>query len=127
VPEPSGWPFGLPCGALVEHEVAVTGPAGSLFMYRTDVLHRGSDFGAPRRSRFALLADYEVRGPSWTGKMAWPDRALHPSFVETMELASVRARRLFGFPAPGDPYWNEQTVADVGRRYPGMDMTPYAV
>jgi hypothetical protein len=22
-------------------------------------------------------------------------------------------------------YWDAQTVHDVGRRYPGMDMTPY--
>ena len=34
-------------------------------------------------------------------------------------------RCLFGFPAPDDPYWNEQTVADVAIRYPQMDMTPY--
>ena len=34
-------------------------------------------------------------------------------------------RDLFGFPKPGDPYWNEQTLADVAARYPGMDLTPY--
>jgi hypothetical protein len=37
----------------------------------------------------------------------------------------VRERDLFGFPRPGDGYWNEQTLADVAARYPGMDMTPY--
>jgi len=37
----------------------------------------------------------------------------------------VRERDLFGFPRPGDAYWNEQTLADVAARYPGMDMTPY--
>ena len=26
---------------------------------------------------------------------------------------------------PGDDYWNEQTLADVAARYPGIDMTPY--
>jgi hypothetical protein len=31
----------------------------------------------------------------------------------------------FGFPPPGHEYWNEQTLHDVGRRYPGMDMEPY--
>ena len=127
VPDERGaWTFSLPRGSLAEHEVAITGPAGSLFVYRTDVMHRGSDFSAPRRSRFALLADYQVRGPTWAGKMAWPDHALKPSFVEAMERATVRERDLFGFPRPGDPYWNAQTVADVGRRYPNMDMAPYA-
>jgi hypothetical protein len=38
----------------------------------------------------------------------------------------VRERALFGFPPPSHEYWNEQTVADVGERYPDMDMTPYA-
>ena len=38
---------------------------------------------------------------------------------------SVRERDLFGFPRPGDPYWNRQTVQDVAARYPGLDMEPY--
>lgn len=32
---------------------------------------------------------------------------------------------LFGFPAPGEEYWDTQTLRDVGKRYPHMDMTPY--
>lgn len=121
----SAFPNSLPAGALAGHEVAVTGPAGTLLLYRTDVLHRGTDFAAPGRARFAVLADYQVRGPSWAGKVAWPDHALQPAFVEVMERADVRQRDLFGFPRPGDPYWNAQTWRDVGRRYPRMDMGPY--
>jgi hypothetical protein len=37
----------------------------------------------------------------------------------------VRERSVFGFPAPGDPYWDEQTLADTQARYPGADLTPY--
>ena len=43
-----------------------------------------------------------------------------------MERATPAERCLFGFPAPGDPYWNAQTVADVSTRYPRMDMAPYS-
>jgi hypothetical protein len=32
---------------------------------------------------------------------------------------------VFGFPAPGDPYWDEQTLADTQVRYPKADLTPY--
>jgi hypothetical protein len=32
---------------------------------------------------------------------------------------------VFGFPAPGDPYWDEQTLADTQPRYPKADLTPY--
>ncbi len=42
-----------------------------------------------------------------------------------MERATPRERELFGFPAIGDPYWNDQTLTDVQCRYPKMDMAPY--
>jgi len=119
------WPFSIPRGSYADDEVLVTGPAGSLFVYRTDVLHRGTNFTEPGRSRFALLADYQARGAAWTGKMAWPNQAQHPGFVEVIERASVRERDLFGFPRPGDPYWTDQARHDVGRRYPNLDVTPY--
>ena len=32
---------------------------------------------------------------------------------------------MFGFPAPGDPYWDERTLTDTQERYPGFDLTPY--
>ncbi len=112
-------------GQLSEHEVRATAPAGSLLLYRTDVLHRGTDFGGPGRSRFTLLADYQARGKPWQGKMAWPQRAMHPGFVEMMVRASVRERDLFGWPRPDDEYWNDQTRTDVARRYPSIDLSPY--
>ena len=118
-------PLAQPPGAFADEEVAVVGPAGTLFTYRTDILHRGSAMTAKLRSRFALLADYEVWGPRWTGKVAWPNRGNDPDWIEMMERASVRERLLFGFPAPGDDYWDAQTLADVQLRYPKMDMSPY--
>ena len=120
------WPSKQAMGELVDVEVAVTGPAGSLFVYRTDILHRGSQIRRAEAARFVLLADYEVWGTRWTGKSAWPNHALDRAWVEMMERATPAERCLFGFPAPGDPYWNAQTVADVGSRYPRMDMAAYA-
>ena len=120
------WPFSLPRGTFADVEQLVTAPAGSLFVYRTDVFHRGTNFGAPGRSRFALLADFQARGPAWAGKMAWPNQVQHPGFIEVIERATVRERDLFGFPRPGDPYWNVQTLRDVQCRYPNLDMAPYA-
>jgi hypothetical protein len=66
-----------------------------------------------------------VWGDRWAGKYAWPAHALDPAFVTMMERAKPRERCLVGFPAPGDPYWDDQTVADVQARYPNMDMEPY--
>jgi hypothetical protein len=119
------WPVSQPEGAFADVEVAITGPAGTLFSYRSDILHRGSRMTGEHRTRFALLADYELWGPRWTGKTAWPDNALTSEWRELMERTTPRERAVFGFPSPGDPYWDEQTVADVATRYPGMDMSPY--
>lgn len=118
-------PSHLDPGALVDQEVAITGPAGSIFLYTTDVLHRGSAMRGERRSRFALLADYAVRGHPWMGKVSWPGRANRPAFATLMVNATPRERNLFGFPPIGHEYWNEQTLSDVAARWPGIDLRPY--
>lgn len=118
-------PTVLPMGELTDVEIPVVGPAGSVLLYRTDVFHRATDFAEPGRSRFTMLADFEVSGPTWTGKVAWPNHANSAEWRAFLPRLSVDERSLFGFPKPGDPYWNEQTVVDVGARYPDMDMTPY--
>lgn len=115
----------LPAGTFADEEVSMTGPAGTLFAFRTDVLHRGSRMTGEQSARFALLADYDVWAPRWTGRVAWAERATRPEWFELIEQASPRERSVFGFPAPGDPYWDEQTLADTQTRYPGADMTPY--
>jgi hypothetical protein len=114
-----------PFGELFDHEVAAAAPAGSLLIYKTDVLHRGSDFGCPGRSRFVMLVDFQRRGWRWQGKMSWPDHAIPKTWTDTMVRMTPRERDLFGWPPPGSDYWNEQTIRDTAERYPGMDMTPY--
>lgn len=110
---------------LRRHEIAVTGPAGSLFLYTTDVVHRGSAFTGHPRSRFALLADYMARGNPWQGKVSWPGRAHERAFQSVFANATPRELHLFGVPLPGHEYWNDQTLHDVGLRYPDMDLSPY--
>jgi hypothetical protein len=112
-------------GEYFDDEVAVTGPAGSILIYKTDVFHRGSDFKAPGRSRFVMPIDFKKRGWRWQGKLAWPDRAEYPGWKEAMVNMTPRQRDLFGWPPPGDPYWNSQTLSDVALRYPGIDLMPY--
>jgi hypothetical protein len=117
-------PLYLPFGSLADAEVPCTGPAGSLLIYRTDILHRGSDFRAPGRSRFSILADFQVRGTTWGGKMAWPKQSPE-RWAKFIPQCSVRQRDLFGFPRPGDPYWDDETLRGVAARYPGIDLEPY--
>ena len=117
-------PLYLPFGELAESEVRCVAPAGSLLIYRTDILHRGSNFTAARRSRFSILVDFQVRGTTWGGKMAWPKQSPE-RWAKFIPQCTVRQRDLFGFPRPGDPYWTAETLAGVAERYPGIDLTPY--
>ena len=118
-------PNKLKFGAMFDKEVSATAPAGSLMIYKTDVLHRGSDFKAPGRSRFAMLVDFQERGWRWNGKMSWPDHAEKPGMTEAMIRMTPRERDLFGWPPISSDYWNAQTLADVAERYPEMDLRPY--
>jgi ectoine hydroxylase-related dioxygenase (phytanoyl-CoA dioxygenase family) len=114
-----------PMGAFFDKEIAAVAAAGSLLIYKTDVLHRGSNFTEPGRSRFTMLVDFQERGWRWNGKMSWPDRAGSPDMAGALERMTPRQRDLFGWPPPGSDYWNAQTLRDVAARYPGMDLTPY--
>jgi hypothetical protein len=118
-------PLYIGFGSHADDEVAAVGPAGTLLIYRSDILHRGSDFAAAGRSRFSILADYQSRAVTWGGKMAWPKQA-PDRWAKLMPQLSVRERDLFGFPRPGSDYWTPQTISGVAARYPGIDMTPYA-
>lgn len=115
----------LPPGAFADQEVPVTGPAGTLFSFRTDIVHRGSRMTAERSARFALLAHYDVWGPRWTGRVGWARDSNTAEWGDLIERATPRERSVFGFPAPGDPYWDEQTLADTQARYAKADLTPY--
>ena len=52
--------------------------------------------------------------------MSWPKQSPQ-RWAKLIPQCTTRERDLFGFPRPGDPYWNEQTIADVALRYPGLD------
>jgi hypothetical protein len=113
-------------GEFFDDEVAVTGPAGSILIYKTDIFHRGSNFKAPGRSRFVMPVDFKPRGWRWQGKLAWPDHATTQAWKDAMTAMTPRQRDVFGWPPAGDPYWNAQTLADVALRYPALDLSPYA-
>eukprot|EP01050_Picozoa_sp_SAG11_P026115 SAG11_NODE_6140_length_1380_cov_1.430913_1_plen_71_part_00 len=38
---------------------------------------------------------------------------------------STPQRNILGFPPPGNRYWTPQTIAAVGDRYTGIDMSDY--
>jgi ectoine hydroxylase-related dioxygenase (phytanoyl-CoA dioxygenase family) len=105
-------------------EQAAVGRAGSLLAYRSTTYHRGSAITAPRGVRLTLGFAYGRPAP-WTGFQAFPRLGEEPGLTRAVAAATPRQRTLLGFPAPGDPYWNQDTLAAVARRYPGFNPAEY--
>ena len=61
-------PFGE--GTFTDVEVAITGTAGSIFIYHPDVVHRGTALLGDEVSRFVLLVDYSPVRRRWSGKQS---------------------------------------------------------
>jgi hypothetical protein len=113
-------------GALYDLDVEAAAPAGSVVVYRPDVYHRSVDFDDPTRARFMLHVSYRPASMEWGGYQAWPIKGFSPEWHRFVADASPRQLEVLGFPPPGHLFWTADTLAGVGRRYPGLDLTPWA-
>ena len=86
----------LPAGAFADEEISVTGAAGTLFTYRTDILHRGSRMTAERSALFTMSAHYDVWGPRWTGRVAWAEHTLSSDWGELIDARRPESGRCSG-------------------------------
>jgi ectoine hydroxylase-related dioxygenase (phytanoyl-CoA dioxygenase family) len=110
---------------LYDHEVAVTGPPGTLLVYRPSTLHRGTQLTRPDAARFTLHMNYRTAEPEWANRIGWANESIKPCWHDFVNRASYRQVLLFGFPPDGHPYWTPATVDGVALRYPGLDMRPW--
>jgi phytanoyl-CoA dioxygenase PhyH len=110
---------------LYDLEEPASGPAGSVFVYRPDVFHRGVPLTAPRAARFLLPVAFKPAGTDWIGYDVFPIRGEDVAWHRFMRHATVRQLSALGFPKPGDDYWTLETLAGVAARYPSLDMTPW--
>ena len=94
-------------------EEPASGPAGSVFVYRPDVFHRGVPLSTPRAARFLLPVAFKPAGTDWIGYHAFPARAEDMAWHRFMHHATLRQLSALGFPKPGDPYWTAETLAGV--------------
>ena len=112
---------------LYEHEVAATGPRGSLLAYRSDVWHRGTDFARPDASRFVLVVAFRPAAADWFGYDAFPRLGNSRTFRTFAAGKTPEELALFGIPRPGHAYWNAETVEAMAAKYPGLDVTPWRI
>ena len=110
---------------LYAAEVPASGPAGSVLVYRPDVYHRGVRMTAPRAARFMLHVSYKPAATDWLGSFGLPNAGEDLSWYRFVDGASERQLTVLGFPPPGHPYWNAQTLAGVAARYPMLDLSPW--
>jgi len=81
--------------------------------------------------RLAMNLTFRKAGADWMSvvQTGWAWAMYRPSAVmeRLIARASVEQRCVLGFPEPGHPYWNEDTIAAVGARFGawGIDMSPY--
>ncbi|HET6472758.1 MAG TPA: phytanoyl-CoA dioxygenase family protein [Pseudomonadales bacterium] len=109
---------------LREHERSSAAPAGTIVPYGIDVFHRGTNMTAPRGHRFAVMACYKRAGDDAIGYHAWQFHHMKP-WARIFDHATPEQLECFGVQPPGDPFWNETTLARAHARYPNWDLTPY--
>ena len=99
---------------LYAREESASGPAGSVFVYRPDVFHRGIPIARPGAARFLLPVAFKPAAADWIGFQSFADRCEDMAWHRFVRRATVRQLTVLGFPKPGDPYWTAQTLAGVG-------------
>jgi phytanoyl-CoA dioxygenase PhyH len=110
---------------LYEAEVPAVGGSGSVLAYRPDVYHRGVRMTAPGSARFMMHVSFKPAGTDWLGSQAWPGAGEGMAWHRFMQGANERQLSMLGFPPPGHPYWNDDTLRGVAARYPLLDLEPW--
>ncbi len=108
-----------------ENSTNILAKAGDLLVFSMRTFHRATSLTAGFGARFTQHLIYRGKRHLFQGYQHWPSFGEQAELQSFLERASVRQREALGFPSPGDPYWNEHTLAAVATRYPGMDMAPY--
>lgn len=115
---------------LYPREVSARYRIGTVLLYRHDTWHRGTPMN-PGALRLAMNLTYRKAGHDWMGVLhqgwSWAMYRRSQVMERLIARASPDQRAVLGFPKPGHPYWNAQTLAAVEARYAnlGIDMTPY--
>jgi ectoine hydroxylase-related dioxygenase (phytanoyl-CoA dioxygenase family) len=110
---------------LYKDERPVLAQAGTLFIFSMRTWHRASAITADSGARFSHHLVWRAAAHSFAGYHLWSRMGENPELQRFIERATPRQREVLGFPPPGHPYWNDETLDAVALRYPKMRMTPY--
>lgn len=111
--------------SFYDAEAPVVCRAGSALIYSMRTFHRGSAMRQEQGLRWTHHLAFHTAGPRWLGSATFQRAGGSPEMDHFLVSATPRQRELVGFPAVGDAYWTDETLAGVRDRYPLMDMSPY--
>ncbi|MEM7091490.1 MAG: phytanoyl-CoA dioxygenase family protein [Actinomycetota bacterium] len=109
---------------LYADEVSAAGRVGSVFAYRSDVWHRGTDI-PEGHERHVLVAAYRPAAVDWVGFDAHQPLVSLPDWITFVEASSPADLALFGIPRPGHEFYTAEVVEGMSRHYPGLDVSPW--
>jgi hypothetical protein len=112
-------------GHLYEKEQSGTGPAGTVIAFNLGTFHRGTELTKLRGARYTMHLSYRPARVEWGQRQGWADRSHSLAWYKFVHRATPRQLELFGFPPPGQPYWNTDTFTGMEQRYPQLDLTPW--
>ena len=110
---------------LYKDERPVLATAGTLFIFSMRTWHRASNIEADAGVRFSHHLVWRAAEHSFAGYHLWSRMGENPELQRFIAVATPRQREVLGFPPPGHPFWNDETLSGVAVRYPGIDMAPY--
>ena len=112
--------------ALYAAEVPATGPGR--VGPRLSARHVPPRHVAPPARQGAPLAPCRLqagRAPIGSATRPGRSRPRDSSWHRFVAKATLRQLVAVGFPEPGHPYWNAETLRGVAARYPSLDMGPW--
>ncbi|WP_214414759.1 phytanoyl-CoA dioxygenase family protein [Sphaerisporangium fuscum] len=110
---------------LYDHELPIYAKTGSLLIFSAHTFHRCSGFSVEEGARVSHHLAWRGIGHEWMSWRGWAQYADHLQMLRWIQRATVEQRSVLGFPPPGHPYWNEESLELVAQRYPHMDLGPY--
>ena len=110
---------------LYKQERPILAKAGSLLVFSMRTFHRAGEMTAEFGARFSHHLVWKSASCPFNGYHQYSQFGEKPEMKQFIERATPRQREVLGFPPPGHPYWNAQTLAAIAQRYSRMDISPY--
>jgi hypothetical protein len=99
----------------------LTVPANTQMIFNTHLWHSATVYKGSEGQRYSVTRIYGRADHYWEGVGHYTMIGRHDHFRHFIGTLTARQRQYFRFPAPGHPYYNEETLAKLEEQYPGWN------